>query len=66
MIESSNTFMIEMDGNKMQVIEFVSFLTLFPARAVCFLFQLKLSFTLDKDTMMPQGCYVYQYRDSNK
>uniref|UniRef100_A0A667ZMM2 DIS3-like exonuclease 2 n=1 Tax=Myripristis murdjan TaxID=586833 RepID=A0A667ZMM2_9TELE len=28
--------------------------------------QLKLSFTLDKDTMMPQGCYVYQYRDSNK
>lgn len=31
-----------------------------------FVFQLKLSFTLDKDTMMPQGCYVYQYRDSNK
>lgn len=30
------------------------------------LFQLKLSFTLDKETMMPQGCYVYQYRDSNK
>uniref|UniRef100_A0A8C5CAM0 DIS3-like exonuclease 2 n=1 Tax=Gadus morhua TaxID=8049 RepID=A0A8C5CAM0_GADMO len=28
--------------------------------------QLKLSFTLDKDSMMPQGCYVYQYRDSNK
>ncbi|XP_008275897.1 DIS3-like exonuclease 2 isoform X1 [Stegastes partitus] len=28
--------------------------------------QLKLSFTLDKETMMPQGCYVYQYRDSNK
>lgn len=32
----------------------------------CFCFQLKLSFTLDKETMMPQGCYVYQYRDSNK
>lgn len=31
-----------------------------------FVFQLKLSFTLDKETMMPQGCYVYQYRDSNK
>lgn len=28
--------------------------------------QMKLSFTLNKDTMMPQGCYVYQYRDSNK
>ncbi|KAK2822031.1 hypothetical protein Q5P01_022096 [Channa striata] len=28
--------------------------------------QLKLSFTLDKETMMPQGCFVYQYRDSNK
>ncbi|KAI4809719.1 hypothetical protein KUCAC02_018585 [Chaenocephalus aceratus] len=28
--------------------------------------QLKLAFTLDKETMMPQGCYVYQYRDSNK
>ncbi|KAM6948751.1 DIS3-like exonuclease 2 [Aplochiton taeniatus] len=28
--------------------------------------QLKLSFTLDKETMLPQGCYVYQYRDSNK
>ncbi|XP_062260427.1 DIS3-like exonuclease 2 [Platichthys flesus] len=28
--------------------------------------QMKLSFTLDRDTMMPQGCYVYQYRDSNK
>uniref|UniRef100_A0A3P8U954 DIS3-like exonuclease 2 n=1 Tax=Amphiprion percula TaxID=161767 RepID=A0A3P8U954_AMPPE len=28
--------------------------------------QIKLSFTLDKETMMPQGCYVYQYRDSNK
>ncbi|KAJ3595724.1 hypothetical protein NHX12_005027 [Muraenolepis orangiensis] len=28
--------------------------------------QLKLSFTLDKESMMPQGCYVYQYRDSNK
>lgn len=30
------------------------------------LFQMKLSFTLDKEMMMPQGCYVYQYRDSNK
>ncbi|XP_030629597.1 DIS3-like exonuclease 2 [Chanos chanos] len=28
--------------------------------------RLKLSFTLDKDSGMPQGCYVYQYRDSNK
>ncbi|CAJ1071658.1 DIS3-like exonuclease 2 isoform X1 [Xyrichtys novacula] len=28
--------------------------------------QLKMSFTLDKETMMPQGCYIYQYRDSNK
>ncbi|KAM9349288.1 DIS3-like exonuclease 2 [Symphorus nematophorus] len=28
--------------------------------------QLKLAFTLDKETMMPQGCYIYQYRDSNK
>ncbi|XP_072297199.1 DIS3-like exonuclease 2 [Eucyclogobius newberryi] len=28
--------------------------------------QLKVSFTLDKETMMPQGCYIYQYRDSNK
>ncbi|KAM9844322.1 DIS3-like exonuclease 2 isoform 1-T2 [Aulostomus maculatus] len=28
--------------------------------------QLKLSFTLDKETMMPQGCYIYQYKDSNK
>lgn len=28
--------------------------------------QMKLSFTLDKETMMPQGCYVYEYRDSNK
>ncbi|XP_042354169.1 DIS3-like exonuclease 2 [Plectropomus leopardus] len=28
--------------------------------------QLKLSFTLDKESMMPQGCYIYQYRDSNK
>ncbi|XP_077391765.1 DIS3-like exonuclease 2 [Festucalex cinctus] len=28
--------------------------------------QLKLSFILDKETMMPQGCYIYQYRDSNK
>uniref|UniRef100_A0A674MIH5 DIS3-like exonuclease 2 n=1 Tax=Takifugu rubripes TaxID=31033 RepID=A0A674MIH5_TAKRU len=28
--------------------------------------QLKLAFTLDKESMMPQGCFVYQYRDSNK
>uniref|UniRef100_A0A8D2KQY3 DIS3-like exonuclease 2 n=1 Tax=Varanus komodoensis TaxID=61221 RepID=A0A8D2KQY3_VARKO len=28
--------------------------------------QLKLSFTLDKETGMPQGCHIYQYRDSNK
>ncbi|KAG8581681.1 hypothetical protein GDO81_007753 [Engystomops pustulosus] len=28
--------------------------------------QLKLSFTLDKDSGMPQGCYIYNYRDSNK
>ncbi|XP_038606279.1 DIS3-like exonuclease 2 isoform X2 [Tachyglossus aculeatus] len=28
--------------------------------------QLKLSFTLDQETGMPQGCYIYQYRDSNK
>ncbi|KAG5847214.1 hypothetical protein ANANG_G00123640 [Anguilla anguilla] len=28
--------------------------------------QLKLSFTLDKESGMPQGCYVYEYRDSNK
>uniref|UniRef100_A0A672ZHB6 DIS3-like exonuclease 2 n=1 Tax=Sphaeramia orbicularis TaxID=375764 RepID=A0A672ZHB6_9TELE len=28
--------------------------------------QMKLSFTLDKESMMPQGCYVYEYRDSNK
>lgn len=28
--------------------------------------QLKLSFTLDRETMMPQGCYIYQYKDSNK
>uniref|UniRef100_A0A3Q2QXN8 DIS3-like exonuclease 2 n=1 Tax=Fundulus heteroclitus TaxID=8078 RepID=A0A3Q2QXN8_FUNHE len=28
--------------------------------------QIKLSFTLDKETMMPQGCYIYEYRDSNK
>ncbi|KAK7162556.1 hypothetical protein R3I93_006780 [Phoxinus phoxinus] len=28
--------------------------------------QLKLSFTLDKESSMPQGCYIYQYRDSNK
>ncbi|KAJ8011281.1 hypothetical protein DPEC_G00056520 [Dallia pectoralis] len=28
--------------------------------------QMKLSFTLDRETSMPQGCYVYHYRDSNK
>ncbi|XP_075058458.1 DIS3-like exonuclease 2 [Mixophyes fleayi] len=28
--------------------------------------QLKISFTLDKESGMPQGCYIYQYRDSNK
>ncbi|KAG8445036.1 hypothetical protein GDO86_009975 [Hymenochirus boettgeri] len=28
--------------------------------------QLKLAFTLDKESGMPQGCYIYQYRDSNK
>ncbi|XP_041119989.1 DIS3-like exonuclease 2 [Polyodon spathula] len=28
--------------------------------------QLKLSFTLDRESGMPQGCYVYKYRDSNK
>ncbi|XP_053359628.1 DIS3-like exonuclease 2 isoform X1 [Clarias gariepinus] len=28
--------------------------------------QMKLAFTLDSGTGMPQGCYVYQYRDSNK
>ncbi|XP_018121095.1 DIS3-like exonuclease 2 isoform X2 [Xenopus laevis] len=28
--------------------------------------QLKLTFTLDKESGMPQGCYIYQYRDSNK
>ncbi|XP_075717943.1 DIS3-like exonuclease 2 isoform X2 [Rhinoderma darwinii] len=28
--------------------------------------QLKLSFTLDKESAMPQGCYIYKYRDSNK
>uniref|UniRef100_A0A6I8NEB1 DIS3-like exonuclease 2 n=1 Tax=Ornithorhynchus anatinus TaxID=9258 RepID=A0A6I8NEB1_ORNAN len=28
--------------------------------------QLKLSFTLDQETGMPQGCYIYQYQDSNK
>ncbi|XP_054839606.1 DIS3-like exonuclease 2 isoform X2 [Eublepharis macularius] len=28
--------------------------------------QLKLSFTLDKESGLPQSCYVYQYRDSNK
>ncbi|XP_067851360.1 DIS3-like exonuclease 2 isoform X2 [Heptranchias perlo] len=28
--------------------------------------QLKISFTLDRETGMPQGCYVYQYKDSNR
>ncbi|XP_033895568.2 DIS3-like exonuclease 2 [Acipenser ruthenus] len=28
--------------------------------------QLKLSFTLDRESGMPQGCYIYKYRDSNK
>ncbi|XP_068197004.1 DIS3-like exonuclease 2 [Antennarius striatus] len=28
--------------------------------------QLKMSFTLDEETMMPQECHLYQYRDSNK
>ncbi|KAM5229138.1 DIS3-like exonuclease 2 [Ctenodactylus gundi] len=28
--------------------------------------QLKLAFTLDHDTGLPQGCHVYEYRDSNK
>ncbi|KAG9330642.1 hypothetical protein JZ751_023438 [Albula glossodonta] len=28
--------------------------------------QMKLSFTLDAESGMPQGCYIYQYRDSNK
>ncbi|XP_053316873.1 DIS3-like exonuclease 2 isoform X2 [Spea bombifrons] len=28
--------------------------------------QLKLAFTLDKESGMPQGCYIYNYRDSNK
>lgn len=55
-----------MYGNKIQIIQFVRFLTLSFVHALCLLFQLKLSFTLDKETMMPQGCYVYQYRDSNK
>ncbi|XP_060772943.1 DIS3-like exonuclease 2 [Neoarius graeffei] len=28
--------------------------------------QMKLAFTLDSGSGMPQGCYIYQYRDSNK
>ena len=60
-VVASNICVIVEDGNNSQVIEFVSFLTFH-----VFLFQLKLSFTLDKETMMPQGCYIYQYRDSNK
>ncbi|KAJ7402733.1 hypothetical protein BTVI_83668 [Pitangus sulphuratus] len=27
---------------------------------------MKLSFTLDQESGMPQSCYVYQYRDSNR
>lgn len=37
----------------------------------CFLFlslsiQLKLAFTLDHETGLPQGCHIYEYQDSNK
>ncbi|XP_060690753.1 DIS3-like exonuclease 2 isoform X2 [Hemiscyllium ocellatum] len=28
--------------------------------------QSKVAFTLDTETGMPQGCYIYQYKDSNK
>ncbi|XP_048460543.1 DIS3-like exonuclease 2 [Rhincodon typus] len=28
--------------------------------------QSKIAFTLDIETGMPQGCYIYQYKDSNK
>lgn len=28
--------------------------------------QLKLAFTLDCETGLPQGCHIYEYRDSNK
>ncbi|XP_072428625.1 DIS3-like exonuclease 2 isoform X3 [Chiloscyllium punctatum] len=28
--------------------------------------QSKIAFTLDTETGMPQGCYIYQYKDSNK
>ncbi|XP_041031967.1 DIS3-like exonuclease 2 isoform X1 [Carcharodon carcharias] len=28
--------------------------------------QSKIAFTLDSETGMPQGCYIYQYKDSNK
>ncbi|RVE61474.1 hypothetical protein OJAV_G00171020 [Oryzias javanicus] len=28
--------------------------------------QMKLSFTLNKETMMPNGCHIYEYKDSNK
>uniref|UniRef100_A0A2K5JAT3 RNB domain-containing protein n=1 Tax=Colobus angolensis palliatus TaxID=336983 RepID=A0A2K5JAT3_COLAP len=28
--------------------------------------QLKLAFTLDHETGLPQGCHIYEYRDSNK
>ena len=30
------------------------------------LIQLKLAFTLDRETGLPQGCHIYEYRDSNK
>uniref|UniRef100_A0A8D1ZR19 DIS3 like 3'-5' exoribonuclease 2 n=1 Tax=Sus scrofa TaxID=9823 RepID=A0A8D1ZR19_PIG len=28
--------------------------------------KLKLAFTLDRETGLPQGCHIYEYRDSNK
>lgn len=28
--------------------------------------QVKLAFTLDHETGLPQGCHIYEYRDSNK
>ncbi|XP_021102739.1 DIS3-like exonuclease 2 isoform X2 [Heterocephalus glaber] len=28
--------------------------------------QLKLAFTLDHETGLPQGCHIYEYRDSNR
>ncbi|MGH0164589.1 UNVERIFIED_CONTAM: hypothetical protein FKN15_055843 [Acipenser sinensis] len=35
-------------------------------RFIYYFMQLKLSFTLDRESGMPQGCYIYKYRDSNK